>query len=76
MAGGGELQRVVDQVQQHLADAGRVATHVPHGLQTQIKHQFQCLLPGDAGEGTDGVFHQHLQVHRDVFQQQLLGFDT
>ena len=71
----GELDRIAQQVGQHLAQAGRVAAYPLGQIRRQIRDTFDALAHGLTGVEFENVFHQFAQLEALFFQLQLAGLD-
>ena len=71
----GELDRVADQVEQHLPQPARVADQGVGHVRLHVADQFQPLVPGPHAQGPHGVAQRRpeREVGRD--QLQLAGLD-
>ena len=72
---GSELNGVVDEVQQHLAQAGHIAQHPLRHIGVDVGKQLQPFFAGALSGHVAGLFNRGLQIERLAFQIQLAGFD-
>jgi len=70
-----ELDRVADQVHEHLAQAGRVAAHRARHVGCHFREQLEMLFARPHGEQAGRGVHHLRYVERDRFELQVLGFD-
>ena len=71
----GKFNRVVDEVQQHLAQARHVAAHPLGHIGVQVGQQLDAFFSGAWGGHVAGFFNRGLQVERLGFQFKLAGLD-
>jgi len=72
----GELQRVVDQVEQNLSNAHRIADHARGQILGQRHAQTDALGLREAGFQLHDFVHQLTRVERHHFQFKSPGFDA
>jgi hypothetical protein len=71
----GELDGVVHQVDEHLAQAIRVAAHLGRNRRIDLAVEFDALGLGAAGEYLNGLLDGVAQAEVDALQFQLARFD-
>ena len=71
----GELDRIVHQVEQHLAQARHVAAHPAGQVVAQVHQQFQSFFTGARRADVAGFLNRRQQVERLVLEFELARFD-
>ena len=71
----GELDRVADQVHEHLAQAGRVAAHRARHVGRHFREQLEMLFARPHGEEAGRGVHHFRHVERDRFKLEVLRLD-
>ena len=66
---------IADEINQHLPQAYRVATHAPGDIWRNIHDQLQALPVCELGEQGDATFDHPAKIERRNFQLQLAGLD-
>ena len=75
LAGRGEFDRVVDQIQQHLAQPAGIAQHPLRHRWLHQAHQFELLLPGFFGNDIQRFVECGAQIELDRLQFHLASLD-
>ena len=71
----GELDAVVDEVQQHLANPADVADQAARHVVRDFERELDVLLGGARREQVEHFFHGLVEIVRDVFQLDAAGLD-
>ncbi len=74
MAPLGELDRIAQQIDQHLLQAQRIAFQRQGNVRTAIQHQFDALLVGLDGAEIERAFEHLGQVEAQLFELGTTGF--
>jgi hypothetical protein len=72
----GELDRVGDQVHQHLPEPGRVADQRARHLGRKREQHFELLLPRALAHDVGDVGEHVVEPELDVLERELAGFDA
>ena len=71
----GELNGVVGEIEQYLAQTQRVAHQGQGDIRSRVEKNFQVLFPGFDGYQIGQVFQNIFQVKLDGFNVELSGFN-
>ena len=71
----GELDRVADEVDQHLADAAGITDQLLRQVGLDLEGQFKILFEGAQRERLQRFGDGPLEVERNLFDEQLAGLD-
>ena len=70
-----ELERVADQVGEHLPDPARVPHHLPRRVRLVADDEIELLLGGAAGDHLRHLLDGDPEIERHRLDQQFAGFD-
>ena len=71
----GELDRIAQEIGEHLAQASGVSTHPGGKARIQDIGQLQPFTVGTFGQQFQHVLHHHAQIEVGVLEGQFVGFD-
>src|SRR5207249_8390813 len=71
----GELDRVPDQVHEHLSHARRISAHEVRDVGRNVHRELEVFLAGPDGEQGSGSVYDFGEIERDGFELEMLRLD-